>query len=291
MTISVVIPTFNRADVVAAKARRLCQSPDVDELIVVADGCSDHTVAALRQIDSEKLKVIARDGNEGTPTARNHGIDAATGDWIGFCDDDDDELESYFATLRAVAIRHQADIVGAPQLRVPRGTTLEEHVAELRRQVAEGEPSDGRLGFSGAEFTETPFVSPNVICRRAVFDSVRFDPRYRGNFWCEETDFAVSAARAGFKVGTTDTTFTFSTVRHGGGAHSRSRLAYEYWTLRNYWQYLTKHESWLRERGLITSRLGGEAAFARDRAAIYEGKVRRRASALAARLRRVVPGA
>ena len=96
--ISVVIPTFNRAQQVQVALRSvLAQTYAKFEVIVVDDGSTDTTREAVEQFISEqngKEKQIRyfSQTNQGPSAARNKGIAEANGDWIAFLDSDDEWL-------------------------------------------------------------------------------------------------------------------------------------------------------------------------------------------------------
>ncbi|MBW2593833.1 MAG: glycosyltransferase [Deltaproteobacteria bacterium] len=86
--ISVIIPTYNRAWVLAeAIDSVLAQDYKNFELIVVDDGSTDNT-SDLLDTYSNKLKPI-RQINAGVSAARNRGIVEALGDFLAFLDSDD----------------------------------------------------------------------------------------------------------------------------------------------------------------------------------------------------------
>jgi cellulose synthase/poly-beta-1,6-N-acetylglucosamine synthase-like glycosyltransferase len=90
--ISVIIPTFNRArQVQAALISVLTQTYQNFEVIVVDDGSTDGTREAVEQvIDQQHSRVrYLFQTNQGQSAARNKGIDAALGQWLGFLDSDD----------------------------------------------------------------------------------------------------------------------------------------------------------------------------------------------------------
>ena len=86
--ISVVIPTYNRSaflkEVIESVLKQTYQS---FELIVVDDGSTDDTAGVLSRY-ADKISSLSM--NHGGPSAaRNHGIQAARGDYIAFLDSDD----------------------------------------------------------------------------------------------------------------------------------------------------------------------------------------------------------
>ncbi|MEZ0123223.1 MAG: glycosyltransferase family 2 protein [Candidatus Reddybacter sp.] len=107
MKISAVIPTYNNADYIEEAIHSILgQTHPVAEIIVVDDGSSDNTatlIEALKQ-KSERLIYIKQD-NQGPSSARNRGIDAASGDWIAFLDADDlwtpDKIALQIAALQS----------------------------------------------------------------------------------------------------------------------------------------------------------------------------------------------
>ncbi len=106
--LSYVIPSYNRAAVLPAAAESvLSQLLPGDELVIVDDGSSDGTPAvlsALQQRWSALLTVVLQ-ANAGPGAARNTGIAAARGDWIGFLDSDDILLPGAVALARAAVER------------------------------------------------------------------------------------------------------------------------------------------------------------------------------------------
>src|SRR5215510_8385440 len=89
--VSVIMPTFNRADTIRRAVRSVQAQTFTDwELIVVDDGSTDNTVALIEGRDP-RLKLI-RQENQGTAGARNAGLSAGAGSYIAFLDSDDEWL-------------------------------------------------------------------------------------------------------------------------------------------------------------------------------------------------------
>jgi glycosyltransferase involved in cell wall biosynthesis len=87
--VSIILPTFNRADTIMRAIRSVqAQSFQDWELIVVDDGSTDNTMAALTGIDA-RITLI-RQENRGVTEARNTGIRAGSCDFFAFLDSDDE---------------------------------------------------------------------------------------------------------------------------------------------------------------------------------------------------------
>lgn len=100
MTVSVVIPCYNRAHILGrAVESALRQTVSPHEIIIVDDGSQDNSAEVARQFGAP-VRVICQE-NAGAAAARNRGLAEATGEWIAFLDSDDewatDKLERQFA--------------------------------------------------------------------------------------------------------------------------------------------------------------------------------------------------
>jgi glycosyltransferase involved in cell wall biosynthesis len=93
--ISVVIPTYNRAQqTIAAIESVLAQTYPNFEIIVVDDGSTDGTGQAIQRFISQRTNgchqiLFFNQPNQGASTARNTGIAKARGEYIAFLDSDD----------------------------------------------------------------------------------------------------------------------------------------------------------------------------------------------------------
>ena len=103
-SISVIIPNYNRADLLPrAIDSVLSQSLAADEIIVVDDGSSDDS---CRLVETRYPHVqLIRQAQQGVSSARNKGIGIARGEWLAFLDSDDEwlpeKLEKQLARLNA----------------------------------------------------------------------------------------------------------------------------------------------------------------------------------------------
>lgn len=90
--VSVIIPTFNRADVLEKALESVMRQRNADlEVIVVDDGSTDDTLS--RVVERFPTVKYVYQENSGPAAARNRGIRLATSRWIAFLDSDDQWLE------------------------------------------------------------------------------------------------------------------------------------------------------------------------------------------------------
>jgi glycosyltransferase involved in cell wall biosynthesis len=89
--LSVVLPTHNRPDRLETAARSvLDQEGGPVELVIVDDASGDHTPEVCgRLADDPRVRVVRNAESLGPAGSRNRGMAVATGDLVGFCDDDD----------------------------------------------------------------------------------------------------------------------------------------------------------------------------------------------------------
>ncbi len=91
INISVIIPTFNRRDLVKVAIQSvLNQSISALEIIVIDDGSNDGTDKIIKSQFSG-IKYFWQE-NSGISNARNLGIKKSKGNWIAFLDSDDEWL-------------------------------------------------------------------------------------------------------------------------------------------------------------------------------------------------------
>jgi glycosyltransferase involved in cell wall biosynthesis len=257
--ISLVLPTYNRAPALRANLGSLLGVRDIAEVIVVDDGSTDDTPGVCGEFEDRRLRVIRHPVNQGVAAARNTGVAAAKGTWVLFGEDDCRFPLDYASVLRAEATHHQADIVGAPIMHVDvEEAQVPQVAAAAPRQKR---PSMEDVGVFPSTTIETPFLTALALVHKSVFEQVRFHENFAVNGYREETDFFVQTARAGFRCILTPATYSFQLQTWRGGQHHSSTLRYEYWALRNNWQFLRRHGAWLAEHGYIAGKGRAQLRF------------------------------
>ncbi|MEZ5285769.1 MAG: glycosyltransferase family 2 protein [Vicinamibacterales bacterium] len=221
--VSVVIPTFNRADLVTeAVDSVLAQTLPGVEIIVVDDGSEDDTLKRLARYGNRVTCLQTAHG--GPAHARNAGMRHARGRYIAFLDSDDRYDPWKLALQAAVLDRHpEVGLVctefSAFDARGPiERRHLRAHASGFRGiregygpafgrgrplddeglvAVLEGAPIDGaRLYIAplfDAYLTRTIVFTNSIVFRRALLDEVGYQDEHLWLF--EELDFALRRCR------------------------------------------------------------------------------------------------
>jgi len=99
MKFSIVIPTYNRSELLPRAINSVLKQTFHDYELIIVDDCStDNTQDILKTFQHPKLSVIRQATNQGVSAARNTGIQQAKGEYICFLDDDDAFLPDFLET-------------------------------------------------------------------------------------------------------------------------------------------------------------------------------------------------
>lgn len=207
--ISVVIPTYNRADMLVKCVRSVLDANWADLEVIVVDDCStDSTREAVSDAfgDNRRVRCVTNARNSLSAHSRNHGASVATGDYLFFLDDDNIVHKDIFTELMASFERNPRAGFVAP-------VTGNAHHGRLRVWTVgsyfnpwTSRPQDVR---PLPEFVEDlpPGVldyptrySPNAfMVSREAFDAVGgFDEVMQMQF--DESDFGYRVCEAGFSA-------------------------------------------------------------------------------------------
>jgi glycosyltransferase involved in cell wall biosynthesis len=160
-TVSVVIPAYNcEAYIGDAVESVLNQTVPAHEVVVVDDGSTDGTREILQRFTS-RIRVISR-SNAGPSAARNAGVAAATGHWIGFLDGDDAWLPSKLERQLAVGMDPSVAVVYSDRFNIGNRGNFPEIQGQIQRMYSGDVFED--LMLLGNHITNS-----SVLIRAAVF--------------------------------------------------------------------------------------------------------------------------
>lgn len=110
--ISVIVPVYNLEQYIQRTLDSLfAQTHRELQVIAVDDGSTDGSQRILREYAAKEPRLLViHQENAGVSAARNTGLDAATGDYIGFCDGDDLVEPVMYERLLGNLQKNDADI-------------------------------------------------------------------------------------------------------------------------------------------------------------------------------------
>lgn len=178
-TLSVVLPTFNRAETYLPQAVRSVMNQTLRdwELIIVDDCSTDGTPAIVKDqlrngswiSHKDRIRYVRLEENSGTDAhPRNVGIMHAQGEYIAYLDDDCEWLPPHLANLFTVlASNRSLDLVYS-----------DIWIAFDDQPLAAGQRADV-LDFDPDELMQRNFVDPSAVLQRrtSVFEVGGFDER------------------------------------------------------------------------------------------------------------------
>lgn len=91
--VSVIIPTYNRAQLIGRAIQSVLNQSYKDlEIFVVDDGSTDDTERVIKEFQKQdkRIRYIRHEENKGAAAARNTGVKNAKGEYIAFQDSDDE---------------------------------------------------------------------------------------------------------------------------------------------------------------------------------------------------------
>lgn len=257
--ITIVIPTRDRIRALTAVWPSYLLHPDVGRIVVVDDGSTDGTAAAVEAWSRAapiSVDVIRNVAPRGQPAARHTGIAAASTEWVLFGEDDVWLTGGYCSTLLKEADALGASIIAGRIVtaRVPgefSENLLVDPIVEAKDGSAVFDFRSMEADFSArvAKPIVAPFLHSIALIRRSLLEDVSFDTWYSGNSWREETDFYLAANARGAKV-----YFTPNAVCYhlrgpicASGGQRINRLKFEYLAWRNTRHLVSKHWRYLKD--------------------------------------------
>ena len=193
--VSVLIPTFNRKELLLSRALPsvLAQTYTNLEIIVACHGCTDGTQAAVRALGDPRIRVLDVPRTQTyPPTAENHwlagpvaplnaALKAATGDWLARIDDDDEWYPDHIEHLLKFARRFNYEFVSSAYRKVEDGVDY----------IIRSDHGDPPIGGTQTWLwrSHLRFMKWNPDCWRKSWNRVN------------DTDLAERMRRAGARIG------------------------------------------------------------------------------------------
>ncbi len=186
--ISVIIPTYNRKDLILRSVNSVLEQTYKEiEVIVVDDASDDGTIEIFKNHEDPRVHFYHYDKNMGACYARNYGVNKAKGEYIAFQDSDDiwdpKKLEKQLSYL----LKSDADLVFCGLIRK---MDEKKFYVPLDDFNENGDIIE-QLLIRNSISTQT------MLMKNKIFEEVHFDEslaRY------QDWDFSLQVALAGYKI-------------------------------------------------------------------------------------------
>lgn len=164
---SVVVPVYNRADILEHTINSvLSQTLQDFEIIVADDGSSDHPEEVVSRFKDERIRILHQE-NAGGGAARNLGILDARGQYIALLDSDDlflpEKLERYASHFPLAENK-----VLYSSMKVDRG--VQKFWIRPSRGIQDGEDVGEYLFCANQLIQTSTIVLPSNLAKRVLFD-------------------------------------------------------------------------------------------------------------------------
>lgn len=236
-SISVIVPTYQREDVLCSTIAGLLEQDYPDFEVLVVDQTSEH-----QPTTQAYLEETAKSGKiqwfqvkwASLPGARNYGVERSRGDIILFIDDDV-ELPAGYLKAHGQVLMNKAD-VGAVAGRVFDRMKLADR-PDLTIEYLPEEAMDPGIAWYYIDLVHTTQPQQvltargcNMSFRRDVFEKhgLRFDERFRDNAVREESDFCLRLRQTGYMIWYSPEAYLIHLGEETGGCHDISTRSLKY---------------------------------------------------------------
>ena len=241
--ISVIIPTYNREQVLRETLNEVLQQNYPNFEVIVVDQTQTHepeTQTYLNQLTEAGKIQYYRVNWASLPGARNYAVRRSQGDIILFIDDDVQLPEGYLFAHAHNYIPEknpQAEKIGAVAGRVFDRMKLGDSGGNLTIETLPPEASDPGIAWYHIDLVHT--VKPqqvisargcNMSFRREIFDKfgLTFDERFKGSAVREESDFCLRLRKTNYIIWYDPEAYLIHLGEEAGGCHDISTRSIQY---------------------------------------------------------------
>lgn len=178
--ISIIIPLYNKADIVTKTLESVFGQTHQDfEIVIIDDGSTDNSLTVVQSFTDPRIRIITQ-ANSGVSAARNRGIAEAKYNLIAFLDADDLWDIDYLEVISKLVETYSECDVFASDYRIV--DTYGKVKMPVNAELAIFSKSlDGQSGvlknyFDFASQTAPPLWTSAIVCRKKVIQEVKGFP-------------------------------------------------------------------------------------------------------------------
>ena len=163
-TVSIIIPTYNRAHFLGEAIQSVLDQTYQDfEIIVIDDASTDNTEELVKSFGDERIRYIRLKENSGASSVpRNTGLRAARGEYIAFLDSDDRWFPTKLTKQMGLIAAHNLDFIASQVIDV----NLSSGTETVRGNVIKGKTLLSQI-LSG----ECNIPMSTIVVKRSTIDN------------------------------------------------------------------------------------------------------------------------
>ncbi|WP_300622522.1 glycosyltransferase family 2 protein [uncultured Fusobacterium sp.] len=267
--ISTIVPSYNRAHLLEKTIPTYFQEGvEIEELILVDDCSTDNTKEVVKKLQKRysKIKYLRLEKNMKQQAAKNKGIENLSPDskFVYFGDDDAILLPNSLKYLLETLKKYDADLVGARALTAKTEKDILEKEKFLdkynmiSKKIVDFEKYIFNFENSIKEPVEVLVTHSYFLIKKEAIGTTRFNLKYLGNCYREETDFILKIRKKGKKIMYDSRAVGINLPRSiaTGGAHKKGILGkfkWYYWAIRNNNLFLDNEYDYLKKNNFVKS--------------------------------------
>lgn len=207
---SIILPTYNRAARLLPAINEIQrQSISNWELIIVDDSEQDQS-RQLLGLNDNRIKYFCRSEKLGVASARNFGVDQASGDYIIFFDDDDETLENWLFDFQTAIVRNPESELIICSFKVVDAPGMQPAIIKPNHNIV-----DKKLG-------STPLQGSFCIAIELFMKAGGYDPNLS---YAEHTEFFYRIMHLRPIVTYIDTSnYIYNSSADGGSKNTRNKI-------------------------------------------------------------------
>lgn len=170
--ISIIVPIYNSEKYLVKCIESIQKQTYINiEIILVNDGSYDKSIIICEKYaEYDERIIVVNKENGGVSSARNRGLDIATGDFIGFVDSDDLIDAEMYERLITASLKNDADIVECGYSRMDNNyeVTMKNPLYDA---IYNGNYECSKLYLSKINTTN---FNVNKLYKKYIFDNLRY---------------------------------------------------------------------------------------------------------------------
>ena len=197
INLTIVMPTYNRAELLRENISSLLKSKYVFELLIIDDGSTDETERVVKAFDDPRITYYKHSVNWGYAKSLNNGVERAKHSQILFCEDDAFILNPDKFCEILISEMNTKTIVATHLL--ANGKELKQNPIERLKRYFGASLAKVVYNYNGHKRRVVRFCNNCFGFNREEI-STRFESDYIGNSFRIESDFQIRARKEGATI-------------------------------------------------------------------------------------------